>query len=71
MNISQTIHVQLTEHETYLALEHYVRVKVRTEQGIDLNEYEVDDADSSCSREGKGAYFLFLKRKKEQTDDPK
>ncbi len=62
MKISKTVHIQLTEEETYLALEHYVRVKVRTETGLDLNEYTVDDADSSCSKDGKGAYFLFLKR---------
>jgi hypothetical protein len=62
MKISKTVHVQLTEEETYLALEHYVRVKVRTETGVDLNDYEVDDADSSCQSDKKGAYFLFLKR---------
>lgn len=62
MKISRTVHAQLSEEETYLALEHYVRVKVRTETGLDLNEYTVDDADSSCSKDGKGAYFLFLKR---------
>lgn len=62
MKISRTVHVQLSEEETYLALEHYVRVKVRTETGLDLNEYKVDDADSSCGKDGKGAYFLFLKR---------
>jgi len=62
MKVSKTVHIQLTEEETYLALEHYVRVKVRTETGLDLNDYKVDDADSSCSKDGKGAYFLFLKR---------
>jgi hypothetical protein len=62
MKVSKTVHIQLTEDETYLALEHYVRVKVRTETGLDLNDYEVDDADSSCGKDGKGAYFLFLKR---------
>jgi hypothetical protein len=56
MNISKTVHVQLTEDETYAALEEYIR------QRQNLVGYEVDDADSSCSRDGKGAYFLFLKR---------
>jgi hypothetical protein len=56
VNISRTVHIQLTEDETYLALEEYIR------QRYNLVGYEVDDADSSCSKDGKGAYFLFLKR---------
>lgn len=56
MNISKTVHIQLTEDETYAALEEYIR------QRYNLVGYKVDDADSSCSGDGKGAYFLFLKR---------
>jgi hypothetical protein len=56
MNISKSVFVQLTEDETYAALEEYIR------QRFNLVGYEVDDADSSCSRDGKGAYFIFLKR---------
>ena len=56
MKISKTVHIQLTEEETYAALEEYIR------QRQNLVGYEVDDADSSCNRDGKGAYFLFLKR---------
>jgi len=56
MNVSKTVHIQLTEDETYAALEEYIR------QRQNLVGYEVDDADSSCNGDGKGAYFLFLKR---------
>jgi hypothetical protein len=71
MQISRTVHIQLTEEQTYEALEQYIRRKTLCVHGIDLDDYEVDDADSSCGKDGKGAYFLFLKRKKEQSDDPK
>jgi len=56
MNISKSVYIQLTESETYAALEEYIR------QRQNLVGYEVDDADSSCNGDGKGAYFIFLKR---------
>jgi hypothetical protein len=62
MDISRTVCIQLTEEETYRALELYVRLKASAENGIDLSQYTLDDADSSCTKDGKGAYFLFLKK---------
>lgn len=60
MKTSQSISVFLTEAETYAALEEYVRRRVMME-GLDLQGYKLDDADSSCKDKEHGAYFFFLK----------
>lgn len=60
MKTSQSISVFLTEAETYQALEEYVRRRVMME-GLDLQGYKLDDADSTCSSPEKGAYFFFVK----------
>ena len=64
MQISRTVHIQLTEEQTYEALEQYIRQLANVKYDIDLSTYTVEDADSSCGKDGKGAYFLFLKREK-------
>lgn len=60
MKTSQSISVFLTEAETYQALEEYVRRRVMME-GLDLQGYRLDDADSTCKSPEKGAYFFFVK----------
>ena len=65
MKVSNTIHVELSEEETYHAIEMYIRNKILKVNGLDLDGYEVDDADSTCGKDGKGAYFLFLFKEEE------
>ena len=60
MKTSKSISIFLTEDETYSALEEYVRRRAMRE-GLDLQGYKMDDADSSCRSPEKGAYFFFVR----------
>ncbi len=60
MKLKSNVLINLTEEETYEALENYVRTRAFL-NGNDLKEYVVDDADSTC-RNGNGAYFFFIRK---------